>query len=88
MLIKFFTQRLLKRANNLAIKRGYSKTLQRDLVGQIPKKLKLPIVCEVMRDENCCQVVIALGCGPGDVAMFDCDIELYGQLPTQEIEGE
>lgn len=79
---KYFTKRLLAEANQLAIKRGYPNALREDFVTQLPVGLKLPIMQHITMEDSYHRLVIAVGINPGDVAMIDCDFEVYMQLPS------
>lgn len=83
--VRYFTKSQLARANHLAIKRGYSHALREDFVASLDDGLKFPIVHTEMRDEACIRVVIGVGEGESDIAMIDCDGEVWRQLSVMAI---
>lgn len=86
--ITYLTKSILKKANQLAIKRGYNASLRPEFVESLDDRLKFPVIAAHLHEEKCgkrCEehmrVVFAVS-ADGKPAMVDCPLELYWTLPV------
>jgi hypothetical protein len=86
--ITYLTKSILKKANQLAIERGYNASLSPEFVESLDDRLKFPVTATHLHAHKCfkqCEehmrVVFAVS-ADGQQAMVDCPLELYRNFPV------
>ncbi len=91
--IRYFTKKLLAKANAVAVKRGYNRALRDEFISKLPDTLKFPVIHYSehghkggMECESHVRVLVAVGNREKDIIFLDCDWGLFYALPVVELE--
>jgi hypothetical protein len=89
---RYFTKKLLAKANAVAVKRGYNRALRDEFISKLPDTVKFPIVSDAVHShkggrkcEQHVRVSIAYGIGEGEIVVLDCDWNLFHKLPVAKL---
>jgi hypothetical protein len=91
-IVRFFTKKLLAKANAIAVKRGYNRALSDGFVLQLPDTLKFPIIhheSHSHKNGSSCEphvrACFAYVDDEKEIATLDCDWNLFYALPSAQL---